>query len=136
MSSFSNYTENGVLNHLFRATSMSSPANVYLGLFTSDAGLESNTIASATEVVDSAYSRVNITTNGSYTAPSDGVIRNVQDLDFAPATVDWGTITHTAVLDAATGGNVLAWGALTNPRSIHISDAVKVRANTHSITLA
>ena len=41
MSSFSDYTENAVLNHLFRNVALSSPAAVYLALYTvapTDAG--------------------------------------------------------------------------------------------------
>lgn len=136
MSSFSNYTENGVLNHLFKAVNFPSPS-LYMGLFQSDAGLESNEIASAAEVVDaSSYARVNINDFGGFSTSVAGQTSNTQDLDFNVALTDWGTVTHTAILDAATGGNVIAWGPLTNPRTLYAGDALKVRAGACVISLS
>lgn len=135
MSSFSNYTENAVLNMLFNQVPF-TPTPLYMGLFKAETGLEDNALATAEEVVDaSSYARVDVEAFGGYTTATTGSVANVNDLDFPVALADWGTITHTALLDAPTGGNVIAWGALANPRTIYAADSVKVRAGANVITL-
>ena len=137
MAGFSDYTENKVLDLIFNAGSFVIPG-LYLGLFKSDAGLETNQIASANEVNDSAssYVRIDINTLGGFNSASASAVSNAQDMEFPIAQADWGTITHTAVLDAKTGGNVLTWGPLLNPRTIYNGDSVKVPAGALVITLS
>lgn len=137
MAGFSDYTENKVLDFIFNAGSFTIPG-LYLGLFKSDAGLETNQIGSADEVNDSAssYARININTLGGFNGASAGAVSNAQDMEFPIAQADWGTITHTAILDAVSGGNVLAWGPLLNPRTIYNGDSVKVPAGALVATLS
>jgi hypothetical protein len=40
------------------------------------------------------------------------VITNAEIIEFPSATGAWGTITHFALYDASSGGNVLAFGTL------------------------
>jgi len=47
----------------------------------------------------------------------------------------WGTITHTAVLDAASGGNMLAETALTASKPIASGDVFRFQAGEFDITL-
>lgn len=137
MAGFSDYTENKVLDFIFNADSFAIPG-LYLGLFKSDAGLETNQISSVDEVNDSAssYARININTFGGFNGASAGAVSNAQDMEFPIAQADWGTITHTAILDAMSGGNVLAWGPLLNPRTIYNGDSVKVPAGALVATLS
>lgn len=137
MAGFSDYTEKKVLDLIFNAGSFAIPG-LYLGLFKSDAGLETNQIASADEVKDSAssYARIDINTLGGFNGASAGAVSNAQDMEFPIAQADWGTITHTAILDAKTEGNVLAWGPLLNPRTIYNGDSVKVPAGALVATLS
>lgn len=137
MAGFSDYTENKVLDFIFNADSFVIPG-LYLGLFKSDPGLETNQIASADEVKDSAssYVRIDINTLGGFNGASAGAVSNAQDMEFPIAQADWGTITHTAILDAKTGGNVLAWGPLLNPRTIYNGDCVKIPAGALVATLS
>lgn len=137
MAGFSDYTENKVLDFIFNADSFVIPG-LYLGLFKSDTGLETNQIASADEVKDSAssYVRIDINTLGGFNGASAGAVSNAQDMEFPIAQADWGTITHTAILDAKTGGNVLAWGPLLNPRTIYNGDSVKVPTGALVATLS
>lgn len=137
MAGFSDYTEKKVLDMIFNGESFTVPG-LYLGLFKSDAGLETNQIASADEVKDSAssYSRIDINTLGGFNSASEGSVSNAQDMEFPIALADWGTITHTAIMDAKTGGNVLTWGSLLNPRTIYNGDSVKVPASSLVISLS
>ena len=136
MSSFSVWTANGTLNHLFRGTAFNVPGR-FLALFTSPSGLENNTIGTANEVAvgPTGYARPNIDANGGFAVAVNSSMSNVQEFDFPIATSDWGTITHTAIMDAATGGNVVAWGPLLNPRIIYTGDSIKVPAGAFTITL-
>lgn len=106
MSSFSDYLENAVLNHVFRNTAFASPAAVYLGLFTAaptDAG-------GGTEVSGGGYARQAIT----FGAPSGGAISNTGAVSFTATGANFGTVVAVGIFDASTGGNMLAWDAITS----------------------
>lgn len=139
--SLSDYAENKLLDSIFRGVSF-SPANLYLALFTQGDGLEANNIAGSVEVkptdasgAATSYARIKVNDQGGYVAAVNGVTSNAQNLEFPTATGDWNTITHTALMDAPTGGNVIIWGEITNPRDIYAGDAVRVRAGANIITL-
>ena len=137
MSGFSDYLEDKLLNFVFKGDAFTVPGR-YLALFTSDVGLEENNLALANEVKDAqqSYARIDMTAQGGVSPSAGGILANSQDMDFPIAQADWGTITHTAVLDAATDGNVLAWGPLLNPRTIYNGDSVRVPSGALTITLS
>jgi hypothetical protein len=131
MSSFSDYTENLVLKFLFTANSAVRPTAWYVGLFTaapSDTG-------GGTEVSGSAYARVvtgTITVSG--TSPTTAT--NSAAIEFAAASGgNWGTVTHAAIFDASTSGNMLAWAPLTTSRTINDGDVFRIPASSLTITL-
>lgn len=131
MSSFSDYTENLVLNWLLTTNSATRPTAWYIGLFTaapSDTG-------GGTEVSGSAYARVatgTITVSG--TSPTTAT--NSAAIEFAAASGgNWGTITHAAIFDASTSGNMIAWAALTTSRTINDGDVFRIPASSLTVTL-
>jgi len=130
MSSFSDYTENLVLNWLFTTNSATRPTAWFVGLFTaapSDTG-------GGTEVSGSGYARKatgTITVSGTATTAT-----NSAAIEFDPASGgNWGNITHAAIFDASTGGNMLAWAQLTTARTINDGDVFRVPASSLTITL-
>lgn len=130
MSSFTNYTENLVLNWLFTTNSVTRPTAWYVGLFTaapSDTG-------GGTEVSGNNYSRKatgTITVSGTATTAT-----NAASIEFDPATGgNWGTITHVAIFDASTSGNMLGWAQLTTSRTINDGDVLRIPAGDLDITL-
>jgi hypothetical protein len=130
MSSFTDYTENLVLTFLFTDGTATRPTAWYVGLFTaapSDTG-------GGTEVSGNAYARKatgTITVSGTATTAT-----NSAAIEFAPASGgNWGTITHAAVFDAETGGNMLAYAELTTARTINDGDVFRVPASSLTITL-
>ena len=130
MASFSDYTENLVLNWLFTGNSATRPTAWYVGLFTaapSDAG-------GGTEVSGNGYARVatgTITVSGTATTAT-----NDAAIEFAAASGgNWGTITHAAVFDASSTGNMLAWAPLTISRTINDGDVFRIPASSLTITL-
>jgi len=131
MSSFTDYTENLVLTWLFTGSSATRPTAWYVGLFTaapSDTG-------GGTEVTGNAYARVATGTMSiSGTSPTN--CTNAAAIEFAAASGgNWGTITHVAVFDASTSGNMLGWAALTTSRTINDGDILRIPAGDLDITL-
>ena len=49
---------------------------------------------------------------------SGGVTANAVAITFPAPSANWGTVTHFGIFDAASGGNLLVWNALTIPRTI------------------
>lgn len=137
MSAASNYTENKVLDHALGTASWTAPSTVYLGLFTNTSGnaatnLEAGTLTDEVTTAGSAYGRETI----SFGSASGGSASNSGTVTFSAATSNWGTITHVAVMDAATGGNVLFWGAVTTSKTIESGDTFQVSSGNLSISLA
>lgn len=106
MSSFTDYLEDRVLNHIFRNTASTAPATVYLALYTvtpSDTG-------GGTEVTGGGYARQAIT----FGASSGGAISNTSAVSFTASGANYGTVVSVAVMDALTVGNMLAWDGITS----------------------
>ena len=137
MSAASNYTENKVLDHALGTASWTAPGTVYLGLFTNTSGnaatnLEDGTLTDEVTTSGSAYGRQSI----AFGSASGGSASNSGTVTFSAATSNWGTITHVAVMDASTGGNVLFWGAVTTSKTIESGDTFQVSSGNLSISLA
>ena len=119
MSAASNYLENKVLDHVLTATSYTAPAARYLALFTNTSGsaaanLEAGTLTDEVSTSGTAYAREAVT----FAAASGGSSATDATVTFDAATANWGTITHVAVMDAETSGNVLFYGAVTTSKTI------------------
>jgi len=134
MSALSDYTENELLDHLLgkQLTDFVSPENLYVALFTADTALETNVIGSAAEISGGSYARIAV----SFAAASGGTAANSGTVTFPVATAGWGAITHCAIMDALTAGNVLVWGELTEPKTIGIGDQFKFAAGNLTVSLA
>ena len=127
MAEMSNYLENALINATLRNTSYTSPATVYVGLYTTDPG-EGNT---GTEVSGGSYARTAVT----FGAPSNGVSTNSGAVTFPTATGTWGTVTHIGILDASTSGNLLYYTPLDASKSIASGDVFTISAGNLSVTL-
>ena len=121
----SDYLENKLVDHLFRTAAFAKPAGIFVALFTAaptDAG-------GGTEIAGGSYARVNLppldtnwkATQGGVSGVSSGaggLTSNAVAITFPVPTANWGTATHFGLFDAASGGNLLIWDALTAPRTI------------------
>lgn len=135
MSAASNYLENKVLDHVLRVASYTQPSGLWLGLFTNTSGnaaanLEAGTLTD--EVSGGSYARQTV----AFAAASGGTSATNATVTFPAATANWGTITHVAVMDAATSGNVLFWGAVTTSKTIETGDTFQVSSGNLTISLA
>ena len=139
----SDYLENKLVDHLFRSATFAKPAGLFIALFTaapSDAG-------GGTEVVGGGYARVSLApldtnwkaTQGGTSGPSSGsggVTSNAVAITFPAPTANWGAVSHVGIFDAASGGNLLIWDALTATRTILNGDpAPKFDPDTFTITI-
>ena len=134
MSAASDFLENELLDHVLDNAAYTSPTNVYLALFTADTGLETNapTAEAQTPGVD-GYSRVTL----SFATAAGGSSATDAAATVGPcANANWGTITHIAVMDAATGGNVLFYGAVTTSKTIEVGDTFQISSGNLTVTLA
>jgi len=130
--SLSDYAENKLVDHLFRATaySESTPASYHVALFTTSC----TDAAVGTEVSGGSYARISVTrattswtgTHGTTTGASsgtNGTISNAAAIQFAAPTANWGSVTAFAVMDASTGGNPIVCNNLTTPKTVNNGDA-------------
>jgi hypothetical protein len=128
MAEFSNFLENALINATLRATTYTSPATVYVSLYTTDP----TDADSGTEVSGGSYARTAVTMG----APSNGVSTNSADVTFPTATGSWGTVTHIGIHDALTSGNLLFHTALDTSKTIDSGDIFKITTGNLSVTLA
>jgi hypothetical protein len=133
MSALSDYLENALINHIFRNTDFTRPANIYVALFTaapSDSG-------GGTEVSGGSYARQAVVTGASsgWAAAAGGATENSATITFPTATASWGTITHVALFDASSGGNMLFHGALAVSKAIGSGDIFRINAGDLDLSL-
>jgi len=128
MAEFSDFLENALINAVLRNTTYTSPATVYVSLYTTDP----TDADSGTEVSGGSYARTAVTMG----APSNGVSTNSADVTFPTATGSWGTVTHIGIHDALTTGNLLFHTALDTAKTIDTGDIFKITTGNLSVTLA
>jgi len=130
MGSFSDYWENEILDHIFGKGSY-TPPTIYVGLSTADP-LDSG--SGLAEPSGNGYARV-ATSGASWTTASGGSLSNAGDISFPQAAGSWGTITHFALFDAASAGNMLAHGALSQSKTITSGDTAKFATGDLDVSL-
>lgn len=124
----SNYLENALINATLRNTTYTSPATVYISLWTTDP----TDAGSGTEVSGGSYARTSVT----FGAPSNGVTTNSAAVEFPQATASWGTVAYFGINDASTGGNLLYHSPVTTSKTIDTGDIFKFASGSISVTLA
>lgn len=125
MANMSNYLENKLIDHLLRGTAFTAPSTLYIALCTS-APTDSSTGGTLSEISGGNYARQSIasnSTNWSATSGTDGTSSNATEIKWTSVT--WsGTVTHVAICDALTGGNVLFYGALGGSQTLVSGDSI------------
>ena len=127
--SFSDYAEGKVLDHVFNLASFTQPT-LYLVVSTSnptDAG------SGAAEPSGNGYTRV-VTSAASW-ARTGNVVSNDAELAFPEATGSWGVLTHFALYDASSGGNLIIHGTLTTPKAIAANETLRFPIGNLTFTL-
>ena len=125
--SFTDFLEVELLDHVFGGAAYTPPATVYVALFTT----ATSGTGSGTEATGGSYARQAM----AFDAAAAGATDNTSAVEFPTATASWGTITHTAIYDAVTSGNMLAESALTASKAIGTGDVFRFQAGEFDITL-
>jgi hypothetical protein len=104
----SNYWFTHLLNHAFGKETYSAPAHYFVALSTANPLADGSGLA---EPVGNNYSRVS-TEASDWSEVSSFATENLADVEFPAASGSWGTLTHFAIFDASTNGNLLFFGTL------------------------
>ena len=124
MGNISNYLANALLNHIFGKATYTPPTNIYVELSTTaptDAG------TNVTPPSGGGYARKQ-TSPADWNTGSGRIIDNANAIEFAEASASWGTLSHFALFDAASGGNFLGWGALATSKAVDSGDTARFAA--------
>ena len=130
MSGLSTYTQNAILNWLKGTAMPAAPAAVYVGLFNGDptdagsGGAEVTTTVRAAGRVAAAFGTITGNTS----------IANSADVDFGAA-AGAATASHFGLFSAASGGQLLASGALAASQSIAATNLVKFATGALTVTV-
>jgi hypothetical protein len=132
--SASNYLEEKLINSVFRGEAFPTPTQLYMGLFTASPG-EAGGI---NEVSAGWYARQDMAQgaaiNTAFTPPADGTTSNAKNVLFPAVTTAAITITHSAVFDAPTGGNMLFYTELVQPKTLEVGDVFSTPVGGFSVT--
>lgn len=127
----STYLANALYNHVYKNTSYTSPAAVYVALFTSAGSLAELLAGTLThEVSGGSYARV-AATMGSPTS-GDG---SASTVTFTTATAGWGTVRFFAFMDASTAGNVLTYGQLSSDVTVNTGNTFQFNSGSLTATV-
>ena len=124
--SLTNTFETRVLEWLLTTGSPTRPTAWYLGLFTGAPG----EAGGGDEVSNGSYVREAVV----FTVSGDTATNNAA-VEWPVATANWGTITHVAIFDALTSGNMIAYAALSNSKTINTGDVIRIPASDLDVTL-
>lgn len=130
MSSFSDYAEGAILDHLFSLSAGYAQPTIYLAVSTAD---PTDTGGGTAEPSGNGYARV--ATAASDWSRTGNVVDNANELSFPEATGSWGTLTHFALYDAATGGNMIAHAAMDTSKAIAANETLRFPAGNITFTL-
>lgn len=124
--SFSNDFETRVLQYIFTTGSVTRPTAWHVALYTA----APNDAGGGTEVSGGAYARQSVTfTVSGNEATNSGAV------EYPTATASYGTVSHVGVFDAASGGNLIAYAALSASKAIDTGDVFRIPAGDLDITL-
>ena len=161
MSAASNYLELKVLDHILKfgngsltvgsGSGYAPPATVYVALFSNSGGGAATALESGTnstsgtgnwgyyEINNGSYARQSVT----FAAASSGASASYSTVTFPVATANYNTagtqgqtVTHIAIVDAATSGNVLFYGALTTSKTVSSGDQFTISSGNLTVSLA
>lgn len=119
MGSISDHLENELLDHVFGVGAY-TPPTIYIGLSTADPLDDASGLA---EPSGNNYARK---AHSAWTVAASRTLSNTGAITFNQASGPWGTITHYAIFDALSAGNMLAHGSLSESKGV-------VSGNTPSI---
>lgn len=139
MASLSDYAEAKVADHIFRTSSFTKPSGLWIALCTS-APSDSSTGSTIVEPSTGGYARYSMgaPADATWTRASSttNAVANAAAISWTASGGNYGTISHVAIVDASTAGNVICHGALTASKTINDGDTFTLAIGALSITFA
>lgn len=134
--SLHNNIETQILDHLFGNQAYAPPGTFYLAVSLADPTDDGSGLS---EPGDASYARIPITNNATEfpaaTSPGGvGSKTNGNDQSYSAAATGFGLLTHWALMDAVSGGNVFVYGVLNPNVTINASDVLTIKAGAMLIT--
>ncbi len=103
------------------------PAEYWLALCNSEPGAQMDgDILGDLEPDGAGYERVQYGIGSGYWAVESGRITNVQPISFPTPLEDWDYVSHFALLDAATSGDIYAWGEFINSQTVQANQNILI----------
>jgi len=157
MSAASDYLERKVLDHVLRNSTNNFNAEdiIYVALFADSGSLASTALESGTsstagtgnwgyyEINNGNYVRKEVTFALAQTAGATTSSASNITVTFPVAAANYNTaggtgqvVTHLAIMDQETGGNVLFYGALTTSKTVSSGDQFTISSGNLSVSLA
>jgi len=130
MAGFSDYLEDKVLDHVFGGVAYTAPTTLYVALYT----VAPTDTGGGTEVTGGSYARQTGAFTVSGTNPTTA--SNSAAIEYPTATADYGTVVAVGILDASSGGNLLAYANLDTSKSVTTGDVFRFDTGDLDITLA
>ena len=127
MAELTDYAECKILN-LMRSAAWTAFA-AYVALYTSATADD----GTGTEVSGGSYARK--LAGLSEATGAGGATSNASDITFPTATADWGTVTHIAIMDAASAGNMIMHSPLDASKTIANGDTFKISAGDLDVSV-
>ncbi len=128
MADMSDYLQDKLVKHSLGITSFTMPSTVYLALFTS----ATSASGGGTEVTGGSYARQSVAFT--FGSAGSGAASNTSTVTFTnmPAA----TITHAALYDASTSGNMLFHGALAASKTVPSGNNVPIAAGDIDVVIS
>jgi len=124
MGNMANYLEEALLDHVLRDETYTAPETVYVGIAddsATDSEMEEGDLTN--EITGYDGNRPSVTFTEATQEDGKGYVENEGDVEFEnmPAV----TVKYAFIADAETSGNILWWGALTEPKEVPEGDTLK-----------
>lgn len=118
-----------------KLTTPAIPATFYIGVSTTAPTIAGTGV---TEPVGKGYSRIPLVNSsvGLNAPDANAAAKNKVVLTWAESTAPWGKITHYAVYDAATAGNLLMYDVLTEAKTIDSNTTLMIKAGELSFQVS
>lgn len=112
-----NYLEEALLNHHLRVAAYTQPAGLWMALYSA----APNEAGGGTELTGNGYARQPVTFGAAVSGT--GTSSNSNLVTYPTATGgNWLAATHWGLFDAASGGNLLRYGALSVPKTVLVGE--------------
>ena len=133
MGSFSDYLENKLMDYVFGNETYTASSTLYLALSEADPLDDGSGVS---EPVGNGYARKSIANNlTNWPAAVNGVKANGTIVELTAVGGSWPTVSHFAIFDEITGGNMLIHGALSSAQTLADGESIRFPVDSIDLTL-